>query len=74
MLARMLKEHADPYAAGIASVYAFRGQFDEAMRWLDRAYTQKDSGLVYVKVDAPFKKMGADPRYKAFLRKMNLPE
>jgi TolB-like protein len=74
MLARMLKEHPDRYGAGIASVYAFRGQSDEAMRWLDRAYTQKDVGLAYVKVDAPFKRIGADPRYKAFLRKMNLPE
>ena len=44
------------------------------MHWLERAYTQKDSGLVYVRVDLPLKNLEGDPRYKAFLRKMNLRE
>jgi TolB-like protein len=73
-LARMLKEQADGNAFGIAEVYAFRGQSDEAMHWLERAYAQKDSGLSYIKGDLPLKNLEADLRYKAFLRKMNLPE
>ena len=43
------KEHADGNAFGIAEVYAFRGQSDEAMHWLERAYAQKDAGLYFVK-------------------------
>ena len=73
-LARMLKEQADVNAFGIAEVYAFRGQLDEAMRWLERAYAQKDPGLYLIKPDLPLKSLAADPRFKAFLRKMNLPE
>jgi TolB-like protein/Flp pilus assembly protein TadD len=73
-LARMLKEQADGNAFGIAEVYAFRGQSDEAMHWLGRAYAQKDSGLYYIKGELPLKNLESDPRYKAFLRKMNLPE
>jgi len=73
-LAGMLHEDADRNAFGIAEVYAFSGRSDEAMHWLERAYAQKDSGLYYVKGEMPLKNLEADPRYKAFLRKMNLPE
>jgi TolB-like protein len=73
-LARMLKEQANGNAFGIAEVYAFRGQPDEAMHWLERAYTQKDGSLYLVKASLPLKSLEADPRFKAFLRKMNLPE
>jgi TolB-like protein/Tfp pilus assembly protein PilF len=73
-LARMLKQQADEDAVGIAEVYAFRGQPDEAMQWLDRAYAQKDVGLYRININLPLKSLEADPRFKAFLRKMNLPE
>jgi adenylate cyclase len=73
-LARMLKEQADGNAFEIAEVYAFRGQSDEAMHWLERAYAQKDAALDFLKVEFPQKSLAADSRFKAFLRKMNLPE
>jgi adenylate cyclase len=73
-LSRLIKEHADGDAYGIAEVYAYRGQSDEAMHWLERAYAQKDPNLCYLKPELPKKTLAADPRFKAFLRKMNLPE
>jgi TolB-like protein/Tfp pilus assembly protein PilF len=72
-LTRLIKERANDDAFQIANVYAFRGQFDEAMRWLERAYVQKDYSLYLIKAWLP-PSLVADPRYKAFLRKMNLPE
>lgn len=72
-LTRLIKEQANENAFQIANVYAFRGQIDEAMRWLERAYAQKDFSLYLIKVWLP-PSLVADPRYKAFLRKMNLPE
>ena len=39
------KYHAS-MAYQIAQVYAFRSESDEAFEWLDRAYAQRDSGLV----------------------------
>jgi len=41
---------------------------------LDRAYSQKDPYLVSIKGNPMLKKIESDPRYKAFLKKMNLPE
>jgi hypothetical protein len=44
------------------------------MHWLERAYAQKDVGLYAIKGDPPLKNLEGDPRFKAFLKKMNLPE
>ncbi len=58
----------------IACAHALRGESDAAFRWLDRAYAQKDYYVQYIKGEWMLKSIEADPRYKAFLRKMNLPE
>ena len=73
-LAGLLRDRADENSLDIAEVYAFRGQSDEAMHWLERAYAQKAPYLWEIKPDPLLKNIEADPRYKAFLRKMNLPE
>jgi hypothetical protein len=41
---------------------------------LERAYGQKDSSLFQIVGEPLFERLADDPRYKAFLRKMNLPE
>ena len=61
----------DPYL--IAEVYAFRNQSDEAFEWLDRAYAHHDDGLIRTKVDPLLKSLHNDPRFTAFLKKLNLP-
>jgi TolB-like protein/DNA-binding winged helix-turn-helix (wHTH) protein len=72
-----LSELIAKYHAGgayqIAEVYAFRNQSDKAFEWLDRAYTQHDDGLASTKVDPVLKNLHGDPRYAAFLKKLNLP-
>ena len=72
-----LAQVLDSYAyipSGVAGLYAFRGESDEAFKWLDRAYAQKDPLLSRVKYGTEFDSLHGDPRYKAFLKKMNLPE
>jgi tetratricopeptide (TPR) repeat protein len=66
------KYHAGS-AYQIAEIYAFRNQSDEAFEWLDRAYAQRDSGLIETKVDPLLKNLHSDSRYAAFLKKLNLP-
>jgi TolB-like protein/tetratricopeptide (TPR) repeat protein len=73
-LARLLKDQAADNPFQIAAVYAFRRQPDEAMRWLEHAYTQKDFSLYLIKAWLPLESIKTDPRFKAFLKKMNLPE
>ena len=39
-LGQMLKGYSEiPF--GIATIYAFRGESDQALKWLDRAYEQQ---------------------------------
>jgi TolB-like protein len=73
-LAQYIKGYAAYSPSGVATVYAFRGESDEAFKWLDRAYAQKDTLLTGIKCRTEFDKLHDDPRYKAFLKKMNLPE
>jgi len=73
-LERLTKIAAGDWAYGLAGVHASRGDVDEAFRWLDRAYAQKDVDLCDIKGDPVFANIRRDPRYKTFLHKMNLPD
>jgi len=57
----------------IARVYAFRNQSGAAFEWLDRAYVQRNPGLIETRVDPLLKSLHHDPRYAALLKKLNLP-
>src|ERR1700758_5262234 len=57
----------------IAEVYAFRNQFNEAFEWLDRAYGERDAGLIQTKVEPLLNSLRHDPRYAALLKKLNFP-
>jgi tetratricopeptide (TPR) repeat protein len=72
-----LSEFIDKFHASnayeIAQVYAFRNEADKAFEWLDRAYAQRDPSLMSTKIDPFLKNLHGDPRYTAFLKKLNLP-
>ena len=57
----------------LAELYAFRGEKDKAFIWLKNAYEKNDGWLVFLKGDPLLKTLKNDPRYTAFLKKMNLP-
>ena len=57
----------------LAELYAYRGENDKAFMWLENAYQAKDGWLVFLKGDPLLKNLQGDNRYKAFLKKMNLP-
>jgi TolB-like protein len=70
-LRELIAKYRASEAYGIALVYAFRSQPDEAFEWLDRAYAQRDGGLIATKVDPLLKSLHSDPRFAAFLKKLN---
>jgi adenylate cyclase len=62
------------HASNIAEAFAYRGEIDQAFAWLDRAYQEHDYGVSEINRDPLMKSMHGDPRWKAFLRKIKLPE
>lgn len=73
-LDELLAKHSQDSGYQIAEVFAWRRENDEAFKWLEWAYKQRDGGLADIKDDPLLKSLRADPRYKALLRKMKLPE
>jgi TolB-like protein/Flp pilus assembly protein TadD len=56
----------------IAVIYARLADNDQTFKWLDKAYEERSSALVYVKVDPSFDGIRHDPRYKDLLGRLNL--
>jgi len=72
-LRELIAKYSERGAYQIAQVYAFRNQSDEAFVWLDRAYELRDGEISITKVDPLLKSLHKDPRFAAFLKKLNLP-
>jgi TolB-like protein/Flp pilus assembly protein TadD len=62
------------WAYSIACVHAYRGESDAAFLWLERAFMQRDTDLWLIKSEPLLRPLHGDLRFKAFLKKMNLPE
>jgi len=73
-LSEMERLDETTHALNIAQALAYRGEIDQAFAWLDRAYRQRDFALRWINRDPLLKSLHGDPRWKAFLRKMKLPE
>jgi TolB-like protein len=73
-LDELIAKDAADAAYQVAEAYAWRGEKDKSFEWLERAYKQRDDGLTDTKRDPLVDSLRSDSRYKALLRRMNLPE
>jgi serine/threonine protein kinase/Tfp pilus assembly protein PilF len=73
-LALLIAKHADDSAYWIASVYAWRGEHDQAFEWLERARRQREGSLAEISFDPVLGGLRGDPRYAALLKKLKLSE
>jgi DNA-binding winged helix-turn-helix (wHTH) protein/TolB-like protein/Tfp pilus assembly protein PilF len=76
VLEALLKSSAERYVSAyhIALVYNGLGKSDEALAWLERAYAQRDQGMVFLKVDPKWNDLRSDPRFQDLLRRVGLPQ
>jgi TolB-like protein len=73
-LAAAIARDGISWPSGIARVYAYRGEKEQAFAWLDKAYDMHGEDMYFIKGDPLLKNLEGDPRYTALLRKMNLPQ
>jgi hypothetical protein len=74
VLAKLEEKYAAQDAMDIADIHAFRREDDAAIQWLNRAYNNHETNLVFIKTDPFLKTLRSDSRLKSLLRKMKLPE
>jgi TolB-like protein len=58
----------------IAQLYADFGDADQAFRWLNTAYQERDFFLFGLKTDFLFDPLHSDPRFAELVRKVGLPQ
>jgi tetratricopeptide (TPR) repeat protein len=58
----------------LAQIYVTLGEFDEAIKYLNRAFEEGSGEMVYLKVAPLFDPLRADPRFQELLGRMNFPE
>src|SRR5207244_4931138 len=68
--ARARERYVTPVALCIAHL-GLRN-VDQVFHWLERAYEDRRGWLTYIKVDPIFDAVRDEPRYAAFLKRMNL--
>jgi serine/threonine protein kinase len=61
-------------AYDIAQLYAELGDKDQAFRWLNIAYQERDRSLVGLKTDFRLDPLRSDPRFLELVRKVGLPQ
>ena len=57
----------------IAQVYALRNDAKATFEWLDRAFSNRDTGIGYLLYDPFILRYKDDPRFATFCRKVGLP-
>jgi len=70
VLTAYVKQHGDE-CYSIATLYAVRGQSDQAFEWLQRAYLQRGGAYVF-KINPLWNHLKSDPRFAATVKKMGL--
>ena len=71
-LHELIEKYSDDGAYQVAEVHGARGEADAAFEWLERAYAQRDGGLVGLRYSSPLRSLHGDPRWSAFLKKVGL--
>ena len=72
-LRTLIDKDAHVLAYQIAEVYALRNDVKATFEWLDRAWTNRDSGIQFLLYDPFILRYKDDPRFAAFCRKVGLP-
>ncbi|MBT8182463.1 MAG: tetratricopeptide repeat protein [Eudoraea sp.] len=74
LFTEFLEKYSATDPANTADLYAFRGNYDQSFKWLNKALEAKDPVLLEALTYPTFKAMYSDTRWKDFIHKIGLPE
>jgi hypothetical protein len=58
----------------IATLYSDSGDKDQAFKWLNTAYQERDFNLIGLNTDFLLDPLRSDPRFAELVRKVGLPQ
>jgi len=67
-----ISKHGYVSSYSIAQAYIRMGEKEKAFSWLEKAYEERDSGLVTLAIEPMFASVRSDPRFLDLLRRMRL--
>jgi TolB-like protein/Flp pilus assembly protein TadD len=68
-----LSQHRNVPAIYFAGIYTGLGEKESAFRWLDKAVTEHNDRLIYLKVDPIADPLRSDPRFARLLSQIHMP-
>lgn len=66
------KKYVPPY--NVALVYLGLGNSDETLKWLEKAYTERDPHMVFLGVDPKWDVLRSDPRFINLINRLRFPQ
>lgn len=69
-LERQKQKYVSPYT--VAAIYAGLGEKDQAFKWLEKAYNERDIWLMNLRVDPVFKGLRSEQRFTDLIRRLDL--
>jgi tetratricopeptide (TPR) repeat protein len=67
------RDHEYIPASALANIYVALGDDEEALRWLEVAYDERDIWMVWLNQDWIFGRLRSDPRFQAILDRLDFP-
>jgi len=74
LLKQIIDKFGDFASPNIAFLYAYKGDKDNAFKWMEVAYANKDAVLLEILNYSEMKNLWGDPRWNAFINKLGLPK
>lgn len=68
---RQSGSHPDPLR--LAALWAYAGDVDQSLDWLERAYDARSSALVFLRTYPAFAELHSHPRFMRIVEEMKLP-
>jgi DNA-binding winged helix-turn-helix (wHTH) protein/TolB-like protein/Tfp pilus assembly protein PilF len=69
-LGKQKQRYVSPYT--VATIYAGLGEKDQAFKWLEKAFEERDIWLMNLRVDPLFKSIRSDARFTSLLQRIGL--
>ncbi len=67
---QMKQGHVRPHR--LARIYTCLGDTDQALKWLEAAYDERESQMIFLNTTPVFESLHSDPRFASLIQRIGL--